>query len=186
VTAVYPKRLLLRHSSASREVKLLPWFAVQTRPKAEKTAALQPKVRGYEVFLPVYRSRNEWSDRIAEVDRPLFPGYCFCVLDSDQPFRIVSAPGVVRIVGWGRRPEPIAENDIVAIQTMLRSGLPMGPHKHLTEGETITITKGPLRGVGGLLVRNKNNMKVVVSIELLQRSVAVELDYEAVSEASIN
>jgi transcription antitermination factor NusG len=161
-----------------------PWFGIQTNLRKEHIAAAHLQFKGYHVYLPLYRKQKRWSDRLVEADFPLFPGYLFCRFDS-RCSPIVTTSGVVSILGSRGCPEPIPEHEITAIQIMLRSGLPVGPHHYLREGERIRITKGALKGVEGLLVRNKNHSKVVVSIELLQRSVAVELDREAVRAASM-
>jgi len=156
-----------------------PWLAIQADLRKEKIAGAHLEYRGYQVYVPAYRKQKRWSDRLVEVDSPLFPGYLFCRFDAQcQP--IVTTPGVVSILGCGGRPEPIPEGEIAAIRTMLQSGLPVGPHGYLRVGEKVRIEKGPLKGVEGLLVRSKSNLKIVVSVELLQRSVAVEIDREAV------
>jgi transcription antitermination factor NusG len=152
--------------------------------KKEKIAATHLEFKGYQVYVPVYQKQKRWSDRCVKVDSPLFPGYLFCRFDAKCP-PIVSTPGVVSILGCGGRPEAIPEAEITAIQTMLQSGLPVGPHEYLQVGEKVRIGQGPLKGVEGSLVRNKSNFKIVVSIELLQRSVAVELDREAVCATSV-
>jgi transcription antitermination factor NusG len=159
-----------------------PWLAVQSDLRKEKVAAAHLEFKGYQVYVPLYRQQKRWSDRVIEVDSPLFPGYLFCRFDA-KCLPIVTTPGVVSILGWGGRPEPIPEAQIAAIQTMLESGLPVGAHPYLQAGERVRIDKGPLKGVEGLLVKSKNHLKVVVSVELLQRSVAVELDRAAISAA---
>lgn len=156
-----------------------PWFGIQVHLRKERVAAAHLDFKGYDVYLPMYRRRTRWSDRMIEADCPLFPGYLFCRFESTKP-RIVATPGVVAILGCGGRPEQVPDNQIEAIRTMLHCGLPVAPHRYLTEGEAITITKGPLKGVSGLLARNRNELKVVVSVELLQRSVAVEVDRDAI------
>jgi transcription antitermination factor NusG len=158
-----------------------PWFGIQTKPKAEKVAAVQLEVRGYHVFLPLLRKYNKWSDRVVQIDCALFPGYLFCRLNPRLP-PIVAVRSVVLIVGRGRQPEPIPEHEISNVQNMLQSGLMVTPHPYLRIGDRVTIVKGPLCGVDGLIVKNKAKCKIVVSINLLQRSVAVELDSDAVCE----
>jgi transcription antitermination factor NusG len=160
----------------------LPWFAIQTKLRREKDAAAQLEFRGYDVYLPLYKKHNRWSDRMVEVECPLFPGYLFCRVDCSRPFPIVTVSGVLSIVGRGRQPESIPEHEILAVDRMLQSGLLATPYPYLQEGERVMIVKGPLCGVDGLVVRNKSKCKVIVSINLLQRSVAVELDYDAVRE----
>ena len=142
---------------------------------------MQLESRGYEVYLPQYWKQTHWSDRRREVSCPLFPGYLFCRFDSRLP-PIVTIPSVVSIVGRGRQPEPIPEHEITNVQSMLQSGFTVALSPYLQAGEHVTILRGPLRGVEGLLVRNKERFKVVVSINLLQRSLAVEFDSDAVRQ----
>ena len=158
-----------------------PWLGIQAHIRKEKIAAKQLEGRGYEVFLPQYRKQTQWSDRRIQVDCPLFPGYLFCRFDSRLP-PIVTASSVVSIVGRGREPEPIPEHEISSVQSMLQSGYMVQPSPYLRVGDRIAISRGPLRGVEGLLVKNKDKLKVVVSINVLQRSVAVELDSDAIQQ----
>ncbi len=161
-----------------------PWVAIHADLRKEKIAAAHLEFKGYQVYVPVYHKQKRWSDRVVKVDAPLFPGYLFCRFDA-KCLPIVTTPGVVSILGCGGRPEPVPEAEIAAIQTMLQSGLPVGPHEYLQVGKRVRIDKGPLKGVEGSLVRSKSNFKIVVSVELLQRSVAVELDREAVCATSL-
>jgi transcription antitermination factor NusG len=160
----------------------MPWFAIQTKLRREKDAAAQLEFRGYDVYLPLCKKYKRWSDRLVEVECPLFPGYLFCRVDFRRPFPIVTVPGVLSIVGRGREPESIPEHEILAVDRMLQSGLEVVHCPYLEEGQRVVIVKGPLCGVDGLVVKNKSKCKVVVSISLLQRSVAVELDYDVVGE----
>jgi transcription antitermination factor NusG len=158
-----------------------PWICIQAQVRKETVAAAHLQFRGYEVYLPVYKKQKSWSDRIVTVECPLFPGYLFCRYDSVKP-PIVTTPGVVSVLGPAGRPETVPEGEIAAIQTMLRSGLAVLPHPYLQEGETITITGGPLKGIQGIFVKNKSEMRVVVSVKLLQRSVAVDVDRQSVKQ----
>jgi transcription antitermination factor NusG len=157
------------------------WVCVQTQVRKETVAAAHLQFRGYEVYLPVYKKHKSWSDRIVTVECPLFPGYLFCRYDAVKP-PIVTTPGIVSVLGPAGRPETVPEGEIAAIQIMLRSGFAVLPHPYLQEGETITMTGGPLKGIQGIFVKNKSEMKVVVSIKLLQRSVAVEVDRQSVKQ----
>jgi transcription antitermination factor NusG len=158
-----------------------PWICIQTQVRKETVAAAHLQFRGYEVYLPVYKKHKSWSDRIVTVECPLFPGYLFCRYDSAKP-PIVTTPGVVSVLGSGGRPEIVPEVEIAAIQIMLRSGFAVLPHPYLQEGETVTITDGPLKGIQGIFVKNKSEMRVVVSVKLLQRSVAVDVDRQSVKQ----
>lgn len=142
---------------------------------------MQLEGRGYEVFLPQYRKETYRSDRRIEVECPLFPGYLFCRFDSKLP-PIVAVSTVVSIVGRGREPEPIPEREIANVRSMLQSGFMVEPHPYLRVGDKVVIVKGPLSGVEGLLVAKKGKLRVVVSVNVLQRSVSVEFDSEAVRQ----
>ncbi len=159
-----------------------PWLGIQAHLRKEKLVATQLKGRGYEVYLPQYRKQTYWSDRRIEVDCALFPGYLFCRFDSKLP-PIVSVPSVVSIVGRGKQPEPIPEQEIANVRCMLQSGFSVDHYPYLRVGDNVVIVKGPLSGVEGLLVTEKGKSRVVVSVNLLQRSVAVEVDTEAVRQS---
>jgi transcription antitermination factor NusG len=128
--------------------------------------------------LPVYRGRRRWSDRIVESDRPLFPGYIFCRFDAQKRFPIVSTPGVVSVVGFGNEPAPISDTEIEAVRSVLHSGLAAEPFPFLSEGQRIRVRRGSLEGLEGILVKKKSDWRIVVSVAMLQRSVAVEIDRE--------
>jgi transcription antitermination factor NusG len=137
-------------------------------------ASLQSK--GYEEFLPLYRSRNRWSDRLKDVSLPLFPGYVFCRFDPARRLRVVTTPGVVSVVGLGKAPQPVEPAELAAIQALVASGLPAIPWPYLKTGESVRIERGALEGIEGILTAVKNELRVVLSVTLLQRSVAVEID----------
>lgn len=155
---------------------LLPWFAVQVRTKHELAIADCLRAKGYEHFLPLYKCRRTWSDRIKEVQLPLFPGYLFCRFDPHARLPILKTPGVVQVVGNGRTPTPVDDLEVAALQTLVASGLPNQPWPFLQTGDRVQIQAGPLRGLEGLLVAFKGNCHLVLSVSLLQRSVAVEID----------
>jgi transcription antitermination factor NusG len=134
--------------------------------------------KGYEQYLPVYRRRQRWSDRIVETDRPLFPGYVFCRFDARKRLPIVSTPGVVSVVGFGSEPAPISDSEIEAVRAILRSGLAAEPCPFLREGQRIRVRRGSLEGLEGILLKKKSDWRIVVSVAMLQRSVAVEIDRE--------
>ncbi len=154
----------------------LPWFAVQVRSQRESRVAYHLIGKGYELFLPLYKSRKRWSDRIKEIEAPLFPGYLFCRLDRNDRLPILKTPWVLQIVGLNGSPIPIDEEEIRAVRTLVTSGAPTQPWPFVEIGDRVRIESGPLRGVVGILNQIKDNHRLVVSITLLQRSVAVEID----------
>lgn len=159
----------------------LPWYGVRTKSNHEKVAAVSLENRGYEKYLPLYRKRTRWSDRVVETDQPLFPGYLFCRFDAKKRLPIVTTPGVVAVVGFGREPAPIAESEIHAIQAVLRSGLASEPCPFVAEGQHIRVSRGALEGLEGILLKKKSEWRMVVSVTMLQRSVSVEIDRECIT-----
>ena len=153
-----------------------PWFALRVRSRYEHTVARHLKGRGYESLLPLYKCRHRWSDRFKEIDLPLFPGYVFCQFCPLNRLPILSIPGVVHIVGVGKTPVPIDESEIAAIQATVKSGLPRQPWPFLEIGHRVRIEYGPLCGVQGILLGFRGHQRLVLSVTLLQRSVAVQID----------
>jgi transcription antitermination factor NusG len=158
-----------------------PWFALQVRARHEVGVAAHLDGQGYEWFLPMYKSRRRWSDRMKEIESPLFPGYLFCRFNPHNRLPILKTPSVTQIVGYDHVPIPIDEEEIRAIRTLVASGVPNQPCSFLTVGNRVRIEAGALRGIEGILMELKGKRRLVLSITLLQRSVAVEIDSEAVS-----
>jgi len=152
------------------------WFALRVRSNSEKLAAIHLEARGFQPFVPMYRSRRSWSDRLKEIDLPLFPGYVFCQFVITNRFPIVSAPGVVYIVGTGKVPVAVDPTEIAAIQAITASGLPTQPWPFLRIGQIVRVERGSLRGLEGILTDVRKKHRLVVSLTLLQRSAAVEVD----------
>lgn len=153
-----------------------PWYALRVKSNFEKVSATLLTQRGFEVFLPTYRSRRTWSDRVVHLDLPLFPGYVFCRLEMNSRVQVLSTPGVVNLVGIGKAPTPIDENEIAAVRVLVNSKLCTQPWPFLQIGQRVRIKRGPLSGVEGHLVEFKSGYRLVVSVTLLQRSVATEID----------
>ena len=152
------------------------WFAIRTRSQCEKRTTVALRNRGYEPFLPLYRVERRWSDRIRKMDVPLFSGYLFCRFDVNFRLPILTTPSVVEIVGIGRTPVPIDDTEIASIQTLVESGLSVEPTAFLEVGRPVGVVAGPLRGLKGILLHSSNSDRLVVSITLLRRSVAAEID----------
>jgi transcription antitermination factor NusG len=139
------------------------------------------KSRGYEEFLPLYRARRKWSDRLKSVDLPLFPGYIFCRFNASARTGILSTPGVVDIVGFGDQHASIDEGEIEALQRVCEQQLSCEPCDHVVAGETVRIDDGPLAGLEGKVVEVKKSLRLVLSVTLLKRSVLVEINREWVT-----
>lgn len=162
----------------------LSWFALNTRFRYEDYVAKQLSAKGYEVLLPVYRSRRRWSDRMKNVELPLFPGYLFCRFDANDRLPILTTPGMIQIVGFGKTPVPVEDSEIVNIQRAISSDLTREPWPYLQIGEKVRVETGALRGVEGILLSVKGGHRLVLSVTLLQRSVAVEVNSAWVAPVS--
>jgi transcription antitermination factor NusG len=159
----------------------LPWYALQVRTRYERIVAEYLTGFDYEWFLPVCKNLKRWSDRVKEVEVPLFPGYLFCRFDVQNRLPILKIPGVVQVVGYNRQPVSVDEQEIAAIQTLVASGVPNQPCSFVEIGDRVQIASGPLRGLQGILVESRGRNKFVLSVSLLQRSVAVEIDSMSVT-----
>jgi transcription antitermination factor NusG len=156
-----------------------PWFAVQVRARWERSTATLLGNKGYRTLLPTYACQRRRNGQ--ETKAPLFPGYVFCQFDVYNRLPILITPGVIALVGRGRVPVPVEPSEINAIQTMVSSGLPLSPWPYLEVGQKVRIEDHALRGLEGILVAFKGSHRIVVSISLLCRSVALEIDRTLVS-----
>jgi transcription antitermination factor NusG len=154
------------------------WYAVYTRANVEKRVALQFVGRGVEHFLPQYESVRRWKDRRVRLQLPLFPGYLFVHLAAQERFRVLQVRGVVRLVGFNGSPTPIPEEDVEKIREFLGKGWRAEPHPFITVGHHVEIKRGPLAGMKGVLVRKKGRPRVVLSVDGIKRSIAVEVASE--------
>lgn len=160
---------------------LWPWFALQARSRHENAVAMQLQGKGYDPFLPLYKVRRRWSDRIKEIELPLFPGYLFCRFNPSDRLPILVTPGIVQIVGIAKTPVPIEETEIANIRTAVESDLPKQVWPFRQVGQRVRVEYGPLQGLEGLLLSIKGRHRLILSVTLLQRSVAVEVDESWVS-----
>jgi transcription antitermination factor NusG len=156
------------------------WYALRVRSNFEKVVQAGLRNRDIEEFLPTYEKESRWSDRLKKIECPLFPSYVFARFDASQRLPILMLPGFVHIVGFGNGPEPIDEGELQAVRRFVDSGLPIMPWPYLREGEMVEVQHGALEGLQGIVLRVKDRVRLVVSLTLLQRSVAVELDRDMV------
>jgi transcription antitermination factor NusG len=164
---------------------VLPWYAIRVQARFEKVASAVLGEKGFDAFLPLYRAKHQWSDRVKQVELPLFPGYLFCRIDiGDRLVPVVTTPGVLGIVSAGRCPVPIADSEVEAVQSVVRSGLPAFPWPTLISGTPVLIERGPLAGVEGVVTEVERKHRLIVSLPLLQRSVAVEIERDWVRPLS--
>jgi len=156
------------------------WLAAYTTPRHEKSVVRHLEVRDVEYFLPLYKAARKWKNGCkVEVEFPVFPNYVFVHVDRKLSNRVLDAPGVVAFAGSGRLPLPIPDGEI----DWLRNELPLRkfePHPYLVLGSRVRIKSGPLAGMSGVLTRKKSGLRVVLSIDLIRQSVAVEVGMDEI------
>ncbi len=158
------------------------WFALLVKPRHEKVVSSILKNKGYQTLLPLFRQRHTYSQRrFKEAELPLFPGYVFCRFDPCLRLPLLTTPGVFYVVGVGRTPLPLDDQEMISLQTLVKTQLSSQPYPFLQVGQKLRITAGPLTGVEGILVDIKESPRLVLSITLLQRSVLVEIDRDWVT-----
>jgi transcription antitermination factor NusG len=166
-----------------------PWHAIWTRSHCEQLVAQQLSSKGFDIFLPEMSTLSRRAGTLRPIRVPMFPGYLFVrgALDKAQYVDVIKARGVVRVLGEGwDRLAPIPDAEIDAIQRVVAADLPVLPHEHLSLGDLVTVIDGPLTGVTGLFIRDRSPRgRLVLSIQLLGRSVAVEVDCTAVVPCSL-
>jgi transcription antitermination factor NusG len=156
------------------------WFALQVRTRWESSTVVLLSGKGYETLLPTFKARKRWNGKLREVHAPLFPGYVFCRFEAQKRLPILVTPGVLAVVGRGRIPLPVDDTEISAIQTVVSSGFRAEPWPYLEVGQKIRIESDVLSGLEGILINFKGNHRIVVSVSLLRRSVALEIDRSCV------
>jgi transcription antitermination factor NusG len=159
------------------------WYAAYTCANHEKRVASEIEARGVEHFLPVYSSVRRWKDRRVTLELPLFPGYVFVRLALRDRLRVLQIPSVVRLVGFNGLPAALPDEEMEILRSGLSKRLRAEPHPFLAVGRRVRITGGPFAGLEGVLKRKRNSLRVVVSLSLIQRSVAVDVDIADVAAA---
>ncbi|MDZ4796668.1 MAG: UpxY family transcription antiterminator [Bryobacteraceae bacterium] len=172
--------LELRHDTAA-----LPWYALRVRSRHERVVEEMLRRKGWEAFVPVYKDRRRWADRIKVVEFPLFPGYVFCRLEVNNRLPVVNTPGVVEILGNGRELLPVENAEIRSLQTLMASGLNCEPWERLMTGDEVQIDAGPLKGLHGSVVDIRKGLRLVLAVTLLHRSVLVAIEPEWVTPLNV-
>jgi transcription antitermination factor NusG len=152
------------------------WYAVYTCSNREKKVAAEISRRGLLSYLPMYRTARRWSDRRIQLDLPLFQSYVFVHFDLSDRLKVLQVPGVVRLVGFGGLPAALPDEQIESLRAGLSGTLLAKPHPFLTVGRRVRIKQGPLAGMRGILLRRKGRFRVVISIDLIMRSVVVDAE----------
>ena len=159
----------------------ISWFAVQTLSRHEKLVRDQLGRRNIEHFLPTTKRINQWSDRRKQVEVPLFGGYCFARLRWEDRLTVLQSQGVVRFVGCAARAEPIPDVEIDSLRTVLRNSSEFVCHPYLKEGMLVEVINGPLQGVKGRMIREARYTRLILSITLIQRAIAIEIAADSVA-----
>jgi transcription antitermination factor NusG len=157
-----------------------PWYAIRVRRNSEQAVTKFLSAAGYEAFVPTYRDQRQWTDRTKQIEVPFFPGYVFSRLDVHNRLPVLKTPGVVEVVRFGEVLVPVADEEIASVQALVKSAVRVRPWPYLNVGDRVIVDRGPLAGVEGILLATKDEHKLIVSVYLLQRSIAVEIDVACV------
>jgi transcription antitermination factor NusG len=152
------------------------WYALRVKARYEQTIASVLEEKGYATLSPTYSTKRVWSDRVKTVQVPLFAGYLFCAFEAHSRLPIVTTPGVLHILGTEAGPTAVDTAEIAAVTALVRSGLKAQPCPYLMPGQRVYLDAGPLAGVEGVVITQNNRQQLVISITLLQRAVAAEVD----------
>src|SRR5713101_6237941 len=170
-------------SSAVESYPLLPfgslgprWYAGYTYPRHEKRVAEHLSHRSVELFLPLTHYVSHWKDRRKLIQLPLFPGYIFVRLDLKDRFRVLEVPGIAYLVGFHGTAEPLPDKDIDTLRVGLKQSRQVQQHSYVSAGRRVRITSGPLAGLTGIVLRTKKTFRVILSVELIRRSLVVDVD----------
>jgi transcription antitermination factor NusG len=177
MSAVVQANLAVGQQWMSHDAFVEPrWYAAYTSANHEKRVAQQLAERGVEHFLPLYASVRRWKDRRVQLELPLFPGYIFVRLALREKLRVLQIPGLACLVGFGGLPAPLPDQEVLALRSGLSKHLHASPHPFLTIGRRVRITSGALAGLVGILLRRKSGLRLVLSVELIMRSISVDID----------
>lgn len=157
------------------------WFALTIAPQHELTVAGRLSAKGFDSSVPTYRVRRRWSDRTKVITLPLFPGYVLCRFDPGRRVPVMNTPGVRGAVCFGGKLAALDQADVARVQRMAASGLPLDPLEGLRTGTRVKILAGPLCGMEGIFTQSNGGTRVVVNLDILNRSVAVQVDADAVT-----
>ncbi|MBZ5676644.1 MAG: hypothetical protein LAP61_20590 [Acidobacteriia bacterium] len=151
------------------------WFALRVKSRFEKAVAEAARLKGFEDFLPVYKTRHEWSDRSKVLELPLFPGYVFCRLEAEECFRLLTIPGVMHVVSMCKSPVPVDESEIAAVQSALRSRMPLEPWPFVEAGKRVRlrVEQGSLEG---FLIQGEDEQRIAMNLSALKKAVAVGIE----------
>lgn len=164
---------------SDQRVMQYPWYAITVCPRHEKKVIGHLESRAVRCFVPMYRSVRQWKDRRKELDLVLFPGYAFVQLDlqeRQERLAVLTVPGVTGFITFHGDPVPVNQGEIKSINSTLASGIAVSPHPYLQKGRRVRVVRGALAGIEGILLRRKEQFRLVLSVDLIMRSMAVEVD----------
>jgi transcription antitermination factor NusG len=167
---------LIPSEVADCEMRVPRWYALYTNPRHEKVVAKQLNERRVENFLPLYRTWHRWKDRRKQVDLALFPGYVFVRIGEQNKLQVLKTPGAVNLVSFNGRLAAVPEPEIETLRNALHNHVFAEPCPYLKVGRKVRVVRGPMAGSEGILARKKDKFRVVISVEVLMRSVALEID----------
>ena len=155
------------------------WYALLVKSKKEQMVAGDLELKQIRYLLPTYKVKRQWSDRMKETTQPLFPGYIFCSIpENEESPKILTTPGVIRFISFGKGPTPIPDQEIEMIQALMESDRALEPWPYLETGQSVRVEQGPFKGWGGTVVRKKSEARLVVNLHFLQRAVSVEMEQD--------
>jgi transcription antitermination factor NusG len=171
------------HASLPGPDEFNEWFAFRVRPRHEKQVSIALREKGFVEFLPLYKSKRRWADRTKVVEMPLFPDYIFCSITRKSIVPVLMTSGIIDVVRAGSNPMPADNAEIEALQQTVRVNVPMEswPYTDVDEAGSFSILRGPLAGLRGILVEVRNSQRLILSVNLLRRSVLVEVHPEWIS-----
>ncbi len=170
-----------RGSAAEVRSSQAQWHALYTRSRHEKIVVRELAKHKIETFLPLRKIKRHWSDRVKLIEEPIFGGYVFTRISLSQKFTVLNTYGAVSFVHFGSNlPAVIPDRDIEALVKFSESDLPMDPFPYLTAGQRVYIRSGLMKGVEGFIVRKNNQCRLVISVDVLQQSISVEVDQASV------
>jgi transcription antitermination factor NusG len=174
--AQHPEGASFRLEPTGTPAVTASWFALRTKARHEKQVRDRLGAHGFEPLLPIVTRLSQWKDRRKEVEFPLFSGYCFARFRWEDRMSVANVTGVVSIVGSGSCPERIPDEEIDAVRALMASRLTYGAYHYLEEGRMVEVTRGPLEGLRGMLVRKEKHHRLVISVHLIKQAAAVEID----------
>lgn len=167
---------LMSLPSEKPSIQRADWYALRTRARHEKVVRDRLEQIGIEPLLPTMHRLSQWHDRRKLIETPLFAGYCFARFDLGERLRVLNTDGVAQIMGIGVVPTPLSADEVDSLLRMVASGRPLAPHPYLQEGQRVHVVRGPLEGATGIFLRRQHPCRLVLSVQLIQQAVSVEID----------